>query len=52
MRTRQVNVRMSEALIADLDSIAKELHVTKTEWMKLKLAEAVYEEKKKSGRRA
>jgi len=46
VKTKQLNVRVSEELLKDIDEIANELHIAKAEWIKLKLAEAVYETKK------
>ncbi|MFH1173886.1 MAG: hypothetical protein V1725_02010 [archaeon] len=46
-KTRQVNLRLSEDLIKELDWIADDLHISKADWIKVKLAEAV----KKEGKR-
>ena len=45
MRTKQVNIRLSEDLLKELDSIADDLHITKSEWVKMRLAEAVQRER-------
>ena len=43
--TEQLNLRIPKELIADLDKIASILKVNKSEWIKIKLGELVYEEK-------
>jgi hypothetical protein len=43
--TEQLNLRMPKELLADLDKIASILKVNKSEWIKIKLGELVYEEK-------
>jgi len=43
--TEQLNLRMPKELIQDLDKIASILRVNKSEWIKIKLGEMVYEEK-------
>jgi hypothetical protein len=43
--TEQLNLRIPKELIADLDKIASILKVNKSEWVKIKLGELVYEEK-------
>jgi hypothetical protein len=43
--TEQLNLRMPKELIEDLDKIASILRVNKSEWIKIKLGEMVYEEK-------
>ncbi len=43
--TEQLNLRIPKELIADLDKIASILRVNKSEWIKIKLGEIVYEEK-------
>ena len=45
--TEQLNLRIPKELIADLDKIASILKVNKSEWIKIKLGELVYEEKSK-----
>jgi len=43
--TEQLNLRIPKELIEDLDKIANILRVNKSEWIKIKLGELVYEEK-------
>lgn len=43
--TEQLNLRIPKELIEDLDRIAGILKVNKSEWIKIKLSEIVYEEK-------
>ena len=43
--TEQLNLRIPKELIQDLDKIASILKVNKSEWIKIKLGELVYEEK-------
>ncbi len=43
--TEQLNLRIPKELIEDLDKIASILRVNKSEWIKIKLGELVYEEK-------
>jgi len=43
--TEQLNLRIPKELIEDLDKIASILKVNKSEWIKIKLGEMVYEEK-------
>jgi metal-responsive CopG/Arc/MetJ family transcriptional regulator len=45
--TEQLNLRMPKELLEDIDTIAKILRVNKSEWIKIKLSEIVYEEKKR-----
>jgi hypothetical protein len=40
-----LNLRIPKELIEDLDKIASILKVNKSEWIKIKLGELVYEEK-------
>ena len=47
METEQFNIRMPKELLHDLDIISNLLKVNKSEWIKTKLAEEVYEEKNK-----
>ncbi len=47
METEQVNIRMPKNLVQDLGIISKLLKVNKSDWLKTKLAEEVYEEKNK-----
>ena len=43
--TEQLNLRIPKELLEDLDKIASILKVNKSEWIKIKLSELVYEEK-------
>lgn len=43
--TEQLNIRMPVELLEDIDEISKILRVNKSEWIKIKLSEIVYEEK-------
>lgn len=43
--TEQLNIRMPKELLEDIDEISKTLRVNKSEWIKIKLSEIVYEEK-------
>ena len=43
--TEQLNLRIPTELLEDLDKIASILKVNKSEWIKIKLSEIVYEEK-------
>ena len=45
METEQFNIRVPSDLVYDLEIISKLLKVNKSEWVKLKLAEDVMEEK-------
>ena len=45
METEQFNIRIPSELVYDLEVISKLLKVNKSEWVKLKLAEDVMEEK-------
>ncbi|MBL7147825.1 MAG: hypothetical protein ISS82_03295 [Nanoarchaeota archaeon] len=45
MQTEQFNIRLPTDLVSDLEVISKLLKVNKSEWVKLKLAEDVMEEK-------
>jgi len=40
----QVNVRLDEHLLSEIDAISKVLHVSRTEWLRSKIAIAVKEE--------
>ena len=44
-RTEQLNIRMPKELLEDIDDISQILRVNKSEWIKIKLSEIVYEEK-------
>lgn len=39
--TAQLNIRVSEQLLDDIDKISNELGITRSEWIKVKLAELV-----------
>ncbi len=43
--TEQLNLRMPKALLSDIDLISEILSINKSEWIKIKLGEIVYEEK-------
>lgn len=43
--TEQLNLRVPSELLLDLDKIAQVLKVNKSEWIKIKLGEIVYNEK-------
>ena len=45
METEQLNIRVSEDLIHDLDVVTGLLKVNRSEWIKTKLAEEVSQEK-------
>ncbi len=47
MDTEQFNIRISKELIKDLEVISRILKVSKSEWIKARLAEEVNEEKNK-----
>lgn len=47
MKTEQLNIRLPEELIKDLELVSSILKVNKSEWMKTKLAEHIFEEKKR-----
>lgn len=40
----QVNVRLDERLLGEIDAISKVLHVTRTEWLRGKISLAVKQE--------
>lgn len=44
-RTEQLNIRMPVELLDDIDEISRILRVNKSEWIKIKLSEIVFEEK-------
>lgn len=46
-QSEQFNVRINSELLDDLKVIAKLLKVNKSEWVKTKLAEEIYEQKSK-----
>lgn len=47
MKTEQFNIRLPKDLLDDLGLISEILHVSKTEWIKTKLSELVYDERKR-----
>jgi len=51
MRTEQFNIRMSKELMRDLELVSKLLKVNKSEFVKVKLAELIREEKRKNEKR-
>jgi hypothetical protein len=46
-RTEQLNLRMPKDLMVDLEKVCSIIKVNKSEWIKIKLGELVYEEKSK-----
>lgn len=49
--TEQLNIRMPVELLEDIDEISKILKVNKSEWIKIKLSEIVFEEKNRLKKR-
>ena len=45
--TEQLNLRVSHAMISDVELLAELLQINKSEWIKTKLGELIYEEKSK-----
>ena len=43
--TTQLNVRLSESLLKDIDIVSKMLNISKTDWIRLTLARGAFEEK-------
>ena len=39
--TTQINIRLNEHLLQEIDTVAHMLHVPRSEWLRMKLAEAV-----------
>jgi len=39
--TTQINIRLNEHLLQEIDTVVHMLHVSRSEWLKMKLAEAV-----------
>ena len=39
--TTQVNVRLDDTLLHEIDTITKVLHISRTEWLRMKIALAV-----------
>jgi metal-responsive CopG/Arc/MetJ family transcriptional regulator len=50
-KTEQLNIRMPKELLEDIDEISKILRVNKSEWIKIKLSEIVFEEKNRLKRK-
>ncbi len=42
--TTQVNVRLDENLLGEIDAISKVLHISRTEWLRSKIARGVKED--------
>jgi len=40
----QVNVRLDNDLLKEIDALAKVLHVSRTEWLRMKIAKALQED--------
>ena len=51
MQTEQLNVRASKELIHDIDMVTGLLKITRSEWIKTKLAEEAQKEKKTSAKK-
>lgn len=47
MDTEQFNIRLPKGLLNDLNLISQILHVNKAEYIKTKLGELIYEERKR-----
>ena len=45
--TEQLNLRMPKELLEDIEEISGILKVNKSEWIKIRLSEIVYEEKRR-----
>lgn len=41
--TTQINIRLDEHLLKEIDALSRMLHVPRSEWLRMKLAEAVKE---------
>ncbi|MDP2846281.1 MAG: ribbon-helix-helix protein, CopG family [Candidatus Methanoperedens sp.] len=41
--TTQINIRLDKHLLQEIDALTRMLHVPRSEWMRMKLAEAVKE---------
>lgn len=39
--TTQINIRLDEHLLKEIDALSRMLHVPRSEWLRMKLAEAV-----------
>jgi predicted DNA-binding protein len=46
-KTRQFNVRLPIELLDDLNFISQSLKINKSEWVKIKIAESIHDEKYK-----
>lgn len=44
MISTQVNVRLDEILLKEIDTLTKVLHISRTEWLRVKIARAVKED--------
>ena len=42
--TTQVNVRLDDILLTEIDALTKVLHISRTEWLRAKIARAVKED--------
>ena len=42
--TTQVNVRLDDVLLTEIDALSKVLHISRTEWLRTKIARAVKED--------
>ena len=40
----QVNVRLDDVLLTEIDALSKVLHISRTEWLRTKIARAVKED--------
>jgi len=40
----QVNIRLDEELLREIDALAKVLHVSRTEWLRMKISRSIKEE--------
>lgn len=49
--TAQLNIRMPVELLNEIDEISNILRVNKSEWIKIKLSEIVFEEKNRLKRK-
>ncbi|MEK6846211.1 MAG: hypothetical protein AABY26_05600 [Nanoarchaeota archaeon] len=47
MQTEQLNIRISEDLVHDIDVVTNLLKINRSEWIKTKLAEEAQKEKKR-----
>ncbi len=39
--TTQINIRLDEHLLEEIDALSRMLHIPRSEWLRMKLAEAV-----------